>query len=197
GYARAQAALLYGMAFVLLVETVGVGVLLRDMPTAHAVTLVADVYTVLMVLGAQAAAVTRPHVLTADTLLLRAGAGAELRIPLRLVGSARYDLRSGGSDGGGAGAGSGGGGGGVLQMAVAGQTTVTVELVEPVVAVRLLGRREMVRTVRFHADDARGAVTAIRAAVAAAGEAVAAAGEAQPVADVPEYAQGPRPHTGP
>ncbi|MCK7623468.1 hypothetical protein MUU72_10230 [Streptomyces sp. RS10V-4] len=172
GYARAQAAVMYGLAFVFVVETVGVSVLLRNAPVAHAVMLAVDVYTVLMVLGAQAAAVTRPHVLTAEWLLLRAGAGAELRIPLERIGSVRYDLRSGPETRG------GGGNGGVLQLAVAGQTTVTVELTEPVVAVRLLGRRETVRTVRFHADDARDAVRAVREAVAAGREAVAVGREA-------------------
>ncbi|WP_344584787.1 hypothetical protein [Streptomyces lunalinharesii] len=165
-YAGAQAALTYGLAFVFVVETVGVSLLLRDRPGLHAVALVADVYTVLMVLGGQAAAVTRPHVLDPDGLLVRDGARSELRIPLESIASVRYDLRSrqaerGGADGGRE-------GGGLLELAVAGQTSVTVELAEPVVAVRLLGRRESVTTVRFHVDDARGAVAAVRAARSAA-----------------------------
>ncbi|SHN05191.1 hypothetical protein [Streptomyces yunnanensis] len=162
-YAGAQAALMYGLTFVFVVETVGVSLLLRDRPGLHAVALVADVYTVLLVLGSQAAAVTRPHVLGAEDLLVRNGARMELRIPLASIASVRYDLRS--RQDAGSGAGGEQGDGGPLELAIAGQTSVTVELAEPVVVVRLLGRRETVRTVRFHADDARGAVGAVRDAV--------------------------------
>ncbi|WP_037840041.1 hypothetical protein [Streptomyces sp. NRRL S-1813] len=155
GYAAAQAALVYGLTFVCVVETVGVSVLLAGLPGVHAVMLVVDVYTVLTILGFQAAAVTRPHVLAADTLWLRDGARREIRIPLERIAAVRYDLRfvaATEKDGD-----------GVVELRVGGQTSVTVELSEPVVAVRLLGRRETVRTVRFHADDARAAVAALRA----------------------------------
>ncbi|MGW7490474.1 hypothetical protein [Streptomyces sp. NPDC054786] len=161
GYAGAQAAFVYGLTFVSVVETVVVGVLLTDRPAAHAVMLVLDLYTVLMMLGFQAAAVTRPHVLGADTLWLRDGARRDIRIPLERITAVRHDLRfvrepeRDGSE--------------VLELMVGGQTSVTVELSEPVVAVRLLGRRETVRTVRFHADDARAAVAALRARPAAPG----------------------------
>ncbi|MEW2434183.1 hypothetical protein AB0952_08375 [Streptomyces caniferus] len=162
GYAGAQAAFVYGLTFVSVVETVVVGVLLTDRPTAHAVMLVCDLYTVLMLLGYQAAAVTRPHVLGAETLWLRDGARRDIRIPLERIAAVRHDLRfvrepatKDGKDGD-----------AVVELMVGGQTSVTVELSEPVVAVRLLGRRETVRTVRFHADDARGAVAALRARVA-------------------------------
>ncbi|MYT30762.1 MULTISPECIES: hypothetical protein [unclassified Streptomyces] len=166
-YAGAQAAMLYGLAFVFVVETVGVSVLLRDTPWLHAVMLVVDVYTVLMVLGSQAAAVTRPHVVGADGVVLRDGARMTVRIPLERIASVRYDLRFGRSARE-AGAKDGGArDDGTLELAVGGQTSVTLELAEPVVAVRLLGRRETVRTVRFHADDARGAVRAVREAMEA------------------------------
>lgn len=159
GYAGAQAAFVYGLAFVCVVETVGVSVLLADHPVAHTVMLVLDVYTVLVVLGLQAAAVTRPHVLGADTLWLRAGARRDIRIPLELIASVRHDLRfvrepeKEGKE--------------VVELTVGDQTSVTVELSEPVVAEGMLGQRETVRTVRFHADDARAAVTALRAQLAA------------------------------
>ncbi|GGU52496.1 hypothetical protein GCM10010211_16130 [Streptomyces albospinus] len=176
-YAGAQAALMYGLTFVCLVETVGVSALLAGMPALHAVALVADVYTLLMMLGFQASAVTRPHVLGPDSLLLRAGARAELRIPLERIVAVRYDLRL---------TQDAKQGDGVLEMAVGGQTSATVELAEPVVAVGVLGRREVVRTVRFHADDARSAVAAVRSAVAAAAgrAAVDAAGPGDPVTPV-------------
>ncbi|WP_274915949.1 hypothetical protein [Streptomyces sp. WZ-12] len=157
-YAGAQAALLYGLTFVCGVETVGASLLVRDLPVVHAVTLVVDVYAVLMVLGNQAAAVTRPHVVGADGVVVRDGARMAVRIPLERIASVRYDLRFG----------RGARDDGVLELAVGGQTSVTLELTGPVEAVRLLGRREVVRTVRFHADDARGAVAAVRGAVAEA-----------------------------
>ncbi|BCK71603.1 hypothetical protein Srufu_055560 [Streptomyces libani subsp. rufus] len=137
-----------------MVETVGIGVLLAGKAVVHEVMLFVDGYTVLTVLGLQAAAVTRPHVLGAAELRLRDGARREIRIPLERIASVRYDLRfvrEQREDGG-----------EVAELAVAGQTSVTVELSAPVVAVRLLGRRETVRTVRFHADEARAAVTAVR-----------------------------------
>ncbi|MFJ9414392.1 hypothetical protein ACIRPT_09515 [Streptomyces sp. NPDC101227] len=155
-YAAGQSAFVYALTFVCGVETAGVSVLLADHPVPHAVMLVVDVYTVLMMLGFQAAAVTRPHVLGADTVLLRAGARMEIRVPLAAIVSVRQELRS---------AHDGKGADGAVAMSVGGQTSVTLELAEPVVAVRLSGRREAVRTVRFHADDARGAAAAIRAAV--------------------------------
>ncbi|UKY49914.1 hypothetical protein [Streptomyces inhibens] len=165
GYAGAQAAIVYGLTFVCAVETAGLHVLLAGLAVAREVMLVVDVYTVLMMLGFQAAAVTRPHVLGAGMLRLRNGARMEVGIPLERIASVRYDLRftrepekKGAGDG-------------VLEMAVGGQTSVTVELTEPVAAVRLTGRQETVRTVRFHADDARGAVAAVRAATAAPGAA--------------------------
>ncbi|MFF3743958.1 hypothetical protein ACWDFH_19770 [Streptomyces kronopolitis] len=168
GYAAAQAAFVYGLAFVCVVETVGLSVLLAGAPVVHGVLLVLDVYTVLMVLGFQAAAVTRPHVLGAGDLRLRDGARQELRIPLGRIASVRHDLRFS-REGARA-------GGGVAEFAVGGQTSVTVELSEPVVLEGLLGRRTTVGTVRFHADDARAAVRALREAAAADGSPGDAAG---------------------
>ncbi|MFE2229438.1 hypothetical protein [Streptomyces kronopolitis] len=171
GYAAAQAAFVYGLAFVCVVETVGLSVLLAGAPVVHGVLLVLDVYTVLMVLGFQAAAVTRPHVLGAGDLRLRDGARQELRIPLGRIASVRHDLRFSRAE-----ARSGGGAAGVAEFAVGGQTSVTVELSEPVVLEGLLGRRTAVGTVRFHADDARAAVRALREAVAGDGSPGDAAG---------------------
>lgn len=126
----------------------------------HEVMLFIDVYTVLTVLGLQASAVTRPHVLGAGELRLRDGARREIRIPLERIASVRYDLRFTKEQDK---------NGDMAELAVGGQTSVTVELSEPVVAVRLLGQRETVRTVRFHADEGRAAVAAVRAAMAARG----------------------------
>ncbi|MFI0257660.1 hypothetical protein ACH4OW_01260 [Streptomyces sp. NPDC017056] len=163
GYARAQAPMMYGFAFVALVESVGVGFLLAGLPVVHLVMQVLDVYTVLTVLSFQAAAVTRPHVLGSGGLRIRNGAQLDVWIPLERIASVRYDLRFPKTeedkrrelerDG-------------VLELAVAAQTCVTVELAEPVVAVKLLGQRVAARTVRFHADEGRAAAAAIREAVA-------------------------------
>ncbi|PJJ01637.1 hypothetical protein BX264_1949 [Streptomyces sp. 2333.5] len=161
GYAAAQAAFVYGLAFVCVVETVGMSVLFAGEPVVHGVLLVLDVYTVLMVLGLQAAAVTRPHVLGAGVLWLRDGARRELRIPVGRIASVRYDLRFSRQE---ARAGDGTAAG-VAEFAVGGQTSVTVELAEPVMVVGLLGRRATVGTVRFHADDPRAAVRTVREAV--------------------------------
>ncbi|MET9362473.1 hypothetical protein ABZX93_16365 [Streptomyces sp. NPDC006632] len=159
GYASPQAATVYGLAFVCVVETAGVSFLVRPWPAVHAAMFVLDLYTVLLVLGMQAAAVTRPHVLTPDTLRLRAGARIDLVVPLDHIVRVRGELRFQGAgaqtpdD--------------VLDLAVGSQISLTVELSEPVTYVRLLGGRREVRTVRFHADESAELVKALRAAAAA------------------------------
>ncbi|MFJ6697509.1 hypothetical protein ACIQM4_15760 [Streptomyces sp. NPDC091272] len=155
GHAKAQAALLYGFTFVCVVETVGLHVLLAGLPLVQKAFLVVDVYTVVLILGLHAAAVTRPHVVRADGgLRVRAGAHVDLSLPAGRIESVRYDLRLN----------PGQREDGVLELAVASQTSVTVRLTAPVEAVSLLGKRRPVTTVRFHADDARALVTAYRAA---------------------------------
>ncbi|MGN9790957.1 hypothetical protein ACTMTU_07610 [Streptomyces sp. OZ13] len=154
GHARDQAALMYGFTFVCAVETVVMAVLFRNWPAVHAVLLVVDVYTVVFMLGIQAAAVTRPHVLSADTLRLRQAGHVDLRIPLERIGSVRYELIFTHEKQG-----------EVLDLKIAGQTSVTLELSEPVTYTGLLGRERPVRTVRVHADDARAFAKALREAV--------------------------------
>ncbi|WP_307805640.1 hypothetical protein [Streptomyces chrestomyceticus] len=174
GYARAQAPMLYGFVFVCLVETVGVTFLLAKFPVVHWVMLVLDVYTLAMVLGFQAAAVTRPHVVGPGGLRVRNGALLDVWIPLERIASVRYDLRFPKAEAAGRQAQERDG---VLEMAVAAQTCVTVELTEPVTAVKLLGQRVEARTVRFHADEGRAAVAAIREAIASREEREEGAGE--------------------
>ena len=186
GYGSAQAAIVYGLTFVCAVETTALAVLLADHPVAHLVMLVIDVYTVLTMLGLQAAAVTRPHVLAAESLRLRDGARMEVDIPLERIASVRYDLRFTKAD-----KQKGAGRDDLLELAVAGQTSVTVALREPVTAERLLGRRIEVRTVRFHADDARGAVAAVRAAVEAAAATASESGGAAAGPGAPPSVKGP------
>ncbi|MFI6053535.1 hypothetical protein ACIBCO_26045 [Streptomyces violascens] len=158
GYTSPQTAMVYGLVFVCVVETIGVSFLVRDWPAVHAVLLLLDVYTVVQVLGMQVTAVTRPHVLTPDTLRVRAGARVDLAIPLARIARIRRELKFQGA-------------GGrvpddVLELSVGSQTSLTVELTEPITHVQLLGRRREVTVVRFHADESGELARALTAAVA-------------------------------
>lgn len=155
GYARGQGFVMFGFASVCVVESLTMSVLLRDYPIAHRIVLVLDVYTVLFVVGLHAASVVRPHVLDPDALRIRRAAHVDLRIPLQQVDSVRRELRFHDSrahrpDG-------------ELDLPVGSQTTITLELAEPVAHFTFLGRRRDVRLVRFHADDADTLVREIRA----------------------------------
>ncbi|MFF8829216.1 hypothetical protein [Streptomyces sp. NPDC015131] len=154
GHARDQAAYLYGFAFVCVVETVGMSFLLASWPVVHAVVLVLDVYTVLFVLGLHAASVTRPHLVDGTAVRVRQGAHLDLAVPLERIAAVRLESRYTHEKAD-----------GVLDLPVASRTSVTFELSEPVTAVRLLGRRDAVRTVRCHADDPRAFVAAVDAAL--------------------------------
>ncbi|MEU9559976.1 hypothetical protein [Streptomyces fumanus] len=158
GYARGQGAMAFGLAFVCVIESVGMSVLLRDLPAVHHVVLVLDVYTVVIVVGLYAASVVRPHVLDADAgvLRIRRAVHADLRIPLERIASVRRELRTTHPPAD-----------GELDLAVGAQTSLTIELAEPVAHTALLGRRRAVRVVRCHADDADGLVRAITGARAA------------------------------
>ncbi|KAF3469577.1 hypothetical protein GL259_12770 [Streptomyces sp. Tu 3180] len=160
GYARGQAALMFGFAFVCVVETVAMSVLLDDWPAVHAVVLFLDVYTVVFVVALHAASAVRPHVLDAGALRIRRAAHVDLRIPLERIASVRRELRMTHEkvDG-------------ELDLDVGSRTTVTVELTEPVTHVTFFGRRREVRVVRFHADDAGGLVRALAGRERASGTA--------------------------
>ncbi|MEW2486672.1 hypothetical protein [Streptomyces sp. NPDC048411] len=154
-YTGPQTAMMYGLVFVSLVETVMLA-LLVPWPAVHRILLVLDVYGVLLVLALHAACVTRPHVVGADgSLRIRYGGLFDLRVPATTVATARVERRYPEGrlvhlhpDG-------------VLDLVVGSQTTVTVELTRPVEFVRPLGKRGWARTVRFHADDPRAAVAAL------------------------------------
>ncbi|MEV2208708.1 hypothetical protein AB0E16_25160 [Streptomyces sp. NPDC047970] len=157
GYTGPQTALLWGMVFVSVVETVALAVLI-PWPLVHAVALVLDVYGVLFLVALHASCVTRPHVVGADrSLRLRYGALFDLRIPAEAIAGARIERRfpegrlvHAREDGG-------------LELIVGGQTTVAVELSRPVSYLRPLGgRSEAVGSVRFHADDPAAVVAALR-----------------------------------
>ncbi|MFG2131566.1 hypothetical protein ACGFNV_27630 [Streptomyces sp. NPDC048751] len=154
GYARGQGAVMFGLAFVCVVETFTMSVLLRDWPTVHAVVLFLDVYTVLFVVGLHAGSVVRPHVLDDGALRVRCGGHVDVRVPLANVASVRRELRISHSrtDG-------------ELDVAVGSQTSLTLELAEPVPHLTFLGRRRDVRLIRLHADDADELVRALRDAL--------------------------------
>jgi hypothetical protein len=147
GYARGQGAVMSGFAFVCVVETLTMSVLLRDYPVAHRVVLVLDVYTVLFVIGLHAASVVRPHVLGADSLRIRNGGNVDLTVPLERIAGVRRELRTTHQPTE-----------GELDVPVGSQTTLTLELTEPVPHFTFLGRRRDVHLVRFHADDAEALV---------------------------------------
>ncbi|MET7294768.1 hypothetical protein ABZS79_22010 [Streptomyces griseoloalbus] len=156
GYAGGQAAMMFGFAFVCVVETVALSVLLSDWPAVHAVVLFLDVYTVVFVVALHAASVVRPHVLDPGALRVRQAVHVDLRIPLERIAAVRRELRMTHEKAD-----------GELDVAVGSQTTVAVELTEPVTHVTFFGRRREVRVVRFHADDADALVRALAAARAA------------------------------
>ncbi|MFM9699528.1 hypothetical protein [Streptomyces europaeiscabiei] len=151
GYARGQGAMMFGFGFVCVVETVTMSVLLHDHPLVHQVFLVLDLYTILIVVGLHAASVTRPHVLAGTTLRLRRFATVDLCVPLTAVASVRRELRTTHDKRD-----------GELNMEVGSQTTVTVELDEPVAYLTFFGRRREVRLVRFHADESDQLVRLLR-----------------------------------
>ncbi|WP_405493421.1 hypothetical protein [Streptomyces sp. NBC_00096] len=151
-YTGPQTAMMYGLLFVSLIETVGLAVLI-PWPAVHRVVLVLDVYGVVLVLAMHAACVTRPHVVRPDgTLRIRYGALFDLTVPPDAVASVRVDRRypegrlvTLSEDG-------------VLDLIVGSQTTVTVELARPLAFRRPLGVRAEARVLRFHADEPRALV---------------------------------------
>ncbi|MFD3556516.1 hypothetical protein ACFWWA_31085 [Streptomyces goshikiensis] len=156
GYTGPQTAMMYGLVFVSVIETVALAVLI-PWPAVHRVLLVLDVYGVLFVLAMHAACVTRPHVVRADgSLRIRYGVLFDLTVPADAVASVRVDRRypegrlvALSEDG-------------VLDLIVGSQTTVTVELTRLLSFTRPLGARARARTLRFHADDPRALVAALR-----------------------------------
>ncbi|MGI5349426.1 hypothetical protein ACQEU8_14670 [Streptomyces sp. CA-250714] len=159
-YASGQTATMYGFLFVCVVETVALAYLI-PWPVVHAVTLVLDLWGVYFVIALHASCVVRPHVIDADGgLRLRYGALLDIRIPAGLLASARVERRFPDSTLAAVGA------DGAADLGVGGQTTVTVELTQPVAFVRALGKPAQARVFRCYAEDPTAAVTALRARAA-------------------------------
>ncbi|MGW8970754.1 hypothetical protein [Streptomyces platensis] len=155
-YTGPQTAMMYGLLFVAVIETVGLAFLI-PWPAVHRVLLVLDLYGVVLVLALHAACVTRPHVVRPDgSLRIRYGALFDLAVPPDAVASVRVDRRypegrliTLSEDG-------------VLDLIVGSQTSVTLELNRPLPFTRPLGRAEVAHTIRFHADNPRALVSALR-----------------------------------
>ncbi|MEV8451638.1 hypothetical protein AB0467_06200 [Streptomyces sp. NPDC052095] len=155
-YTGPQTATLYGLLFVMVIETVGLAFLI-PWPVVHRVILVLDLYGVVLVLALHAACVTRPHVVRPDgSLRIRYGALFDLAVPPDAIASVRVDRRypegrliTLSEDG-------------VLDLIVGSQTTVTLELNRPLPFTRPLGATGEAHTIRFHADDPRALVGALR-----------------------------------
>ncbi|MER6980323.1 hypothetical protein [Streptomyces carpinensis] len=155
-YAANQSAMIYGFLFVSVVETVALALVI-PWPLVHTVFLVIDIWGCYFVVALHISCVVRPHVVAADgSLRLRYSVLLDIRIPARLIVHARVERRVT----------SGGGLGklhddGSLDVSVGGQTTVTVELSEPVRFVRPLGKEAQARVLRLYADDPTPAVAAL------------------------------------
>ncbi|MGW2839735.1 hypothetical protein ACWCWD_18275 [Streptomyces sp. NPDC001493] len=156
-YASAQAATLYGLLFVCVVETVAFAFVI-PWPLVHAVMLVLDLWGCWFLLALHASCVVRPHVIGADgSLRLRYGALLDIRVPADRIASVRLDRRfpdgrPGSVDEH-----------GTADLAVGSQTTVTVELTGPLRYTRVLGGPAEARVLRFYAEDPVSAVAALRA----------------------------------
>ncbi|MFG2776422.1 hypothetical protein ACGFY7_01010 [Streptomyces prunicolor] len=149
-HARDQAAMMYGLTFVCVAETVALSFLLARWPVVHAVLLVVDVYTVLFVLGMHAAAVTRPHLLAGGVLRVRQAAHVDIRVPVDRIAAVRRETRFTHEKKH-----------GELNLPIGSQTSLTLELTEPVDAPKLLGAPRLVRVIRLHADDPKSLYDAV------------------------------------
>ncbi|MFD4923180.1 hypothetical protein ACFWNE_18005 [Streptomyces goshikiensis] len=155
-YTGPQTAMMYGLLFVMVIETMGLAFLI-PWPVVHRAILLLDLYGVVLVLALHAACVTRPHVVRPDgSLRIRYGALFDLAVPPDAVASVRVDRRypegrlvSLSEDG-------------VLDLIVGSQTSVTLELNRPLPFTRPLGATGKAHTIRFHADDPRAVVSALR-----------------------------------
>ncbi|MCF1593878.1 hypothetical protein [Streptomyces muensis] len=150
GYARGQGTMMLGFGFVIVIESITMSVLLRNYPAVQRAWFTVDLYTLVIIIGMHAASVVRPHVLDAGSLRVRRAAHVDLRIPLEKIARVRRESRHTHERAE-----------GELNLAIAAQTTVTLELTEPVAHFTFLGRRRDVRLVRLHADDADSFVKAV------------------------------------
>ncbi|MEU8825245.1 hypothetical protein [Streptomyces sp. NPDC048636] len=143
-HGREQAAMMYGLTFACVVETVALSYLLAGWPVLHTVFLVIDVYTVLFVLGLHAASLTRPHTLAGRVLRIRQAANVDIHLPLDQIASIRRETRFTHEKRD-----------GELNLPIGSQTSLTLELNEPVDAPTFLGAARLVTLIRLDADDSK------------------------------------------
>lgn len=155
-YASGSAALLLTFAYVSVIETVVLAFVI-PWPLVRQITLALDLWGVYFVLGLFTSFVVRPHVIGADgSLRLRSGALLDVRIPAQDITAVRAERRTardrrGAVDHD-----------GCADLSQGGQTTVTVELAQPVTFTRPLGKQVRARVFRFYAADPATAVAALR-----------------------------------
>lgn len=156
-YASGGAALLLTFAYGSVIETLVLAVLI-PWPLVREITLALDLWGVYFILGVLASFVVRPHVIGADgSLRLCSGALLDIRIPARDIAAVRAERRSGRGRRGAV------DDDGYADLTQSGQTTVTVELTQPVTFTRPLGQQARARAFRFYAADPATAVAALRA----------------------------------
>lgn len=154
-YTAPQTAMTYALLVLSVTETIVLAWAI-PWPLLHTILLVMDVYGVVLLLALHAACVVRPHLVGCDgSLRIRYGVLFDLHVPATALAAARVERRC--PDGGLLHVSTDG----VLDLAVGNQTTVTVELAEPVEFVRPLGARGSARTLRFHADDPHALASAL------------------------------------
>ncbi|GAA3996244.1 hypothetical protein GCM10022247_15240 [Allokutzneria multivorans] len=149
GYSGESTTVLVALLVASLVEIVAVEFLV-PWATVRWILLVLSVYGVLWLLGHIASLITRPHVVSSETLLLRNGTGLAVSFPLAAVRAVRTE-RKGNHERQVAVVGE------VLNIAAGDTTTVFVEFDPPQ---EFDGRT--VHGVRFHADDPRAAARLVR-----------------------------------
>jgi hypothetical protein len=160
-YASGGAAVLFAFAYVSAIETVVLGFII-PWPVVREIVLGIDIWGVYFIIAVYASTVVRPHVVPADgSLRLRYGALLDIRIPAEDIAAVRLERRSArgklaavDADG-------------YADLSQAGQTTVTVQLTQPVTFTRPLGKPACARAFRFYAADPAAAVAAIRGRVPA------------------------------
>ncbi|MFK8909106.1 hypothetical protein [Streptomyces sp. YS-3] len=156
-YASAQTATMYGLFFVCVVETVAFAYVI-PWPVVQAAALVLDIWGCYFILALHASCVVRPHVVGADgSLRLRYGALLDIRIPANRIAAVRLDRAFAHGKPAAADRTA------VVDVAVGGLTTVTVELTGPLRYVRVLGQHAEASAFRFYADHPVAAVAALRA----------------------------------
>lgn len=148
---RAITPMLTAVCAVSVVELVIVHVLL-PWPAAQVSAAVLGVWGLVWALGFRAALITRPHVVTASHLVLRAGVTTEVRIPIADIDAVHVRPRDASNVAAGAVEADPDGGPVTVAFPVASQTTVDIELRRPVTLAGVARGRPVSR-IRCHADD--------------------------------------------